>query len=174
MILLVGPSGVGKTEAARVVAGHLFGSAWGMIRVDVSELTDADGVARLVGAAAPGRHQLEDEGLLTSAIRAKPHALLLLDEIEKAHPRVLDVFLQILEQGRLADAAGRTTDARRLVVVMTSCLRRGYAAAAVPARVARPRRRDRHVPRARRGGRRDGGRPARSARSCPRWSGATA
>jgi ATP-dependent Clp protease ATP-binding subunit ClpA len=65
---------------------------------------------------------LEDEGLLTAAIRAKPHALLLLDEIEKAHPRVLDVLLQMLGQGRLTDAAGRTSDARRLVVVMTSCL----------------------------------------------------
>jgi ATP-dependent Clp protease ATP-binding subunit ClpC len=121
VLLFVGPSGVGKTETARVIAGHLFGSAWGMIRVDVSELADEEGVARLVGAPA-GRRPMDDEGLLTAAIRAKPHALLLLDDIEKAHPRVLDVFLQILGQGRLTDSAGRTTDARRLVVVMTSGL----------------------------------------------------
>jgi ATP-dependent Clp protease ATP-binding subunit ClpC len=121
VLLFVGPDGVGKSEAARVVAGHLFGTAWGMIRVDVSELTDGDGVARLVGSP-PGRRPLEDEGLLTAAIRAKPHALLLLDEIEKAHPRVLEVLLQILGEGRLTDAGGRSTDARRLVVVMTSGL----------------------------------------------------
>lgn len=122
VLLFLGPSGVGKTEAARVVAEHLFGSAWGMIRVDVSELADERGVARLLGSPGGGLSGLEDEGLLTGAIRAKPRALLLLEEIQKAHPRVLDVFLQLLEQGRLTDARGRRADARKLVVVMTSCL----------------------------------------------------
>jgi ATP-dependent Clp protease ATP-binding subunit ClpC len=131
VVLFLGPSGVGKTEAARVVAEHLFGSAWGMIRVDVSELADEQGVARLLGSPGGGLSGLEDEGVLTGAIRAKPRALLLLEEIQKAHPRVLDVFLHLLEQGRLTDARGRSADARKLVVVMTSCqaeqaLRRQY------------------------------------------------
>jgi ATP-dependent Clp protease ATP-binding subunit ClpA len=119
VLLLVGPSGVGKTETARLLAEHLFGSAAGMIRMDMSDLRDEASVVRLVGAA-PGHPGADKEGRLTSALREKPQALLLLDEIEKAHPRVLEVFLKLFDEGRFTDAGGRTADARQLVVVMTS------------------------------------------------------
>ena len=119
VLLFLGPSGVGKTETARLLAEHVFGSASGMIRIDLSELREEDSVSRLLGLP-PGHGGHEDEGLLTGALRMKPHSLLLLDDVEKAHPRVLDVFRQLFDEGRLADAKGRTADGRRLVVVMTS------------------------------------------------------
>jgi ATP-dependent Clp protease ATP-binding subunit ClpC len=134
VLLFLGPSGVGKTETARLLAEHLFGSASGMIRIDMSELMEEHGVSKLIGSA-PGHGGPEDEGRLTDAIRAKPHALLLLDEVEKAHPRVLDVFLQIFDEGRITDSRGRTADARHLVVVMTSNLGSGARPAPAPAKV---------------------------------------
>jgi ATP-dependent Clp protease ATP-binding subunit ClpC len=121
VLLFLGPSGVGKTETARLLAEHVFGSASGMIRIDMSELMDAQSVSKLVGAP-PGQVGHEEEGQLTGAIRTKPHALLLLDEVEKAHPRVLDLFLQLFDEGRLVDSKGRLADGRHLVVVMTSNL----------------------------------------------------
>jgi ATP-dependent Clp protease ATP-binding subunit ClpC len=121
VLLFLGPSGVGKTETARLLAEHVFGSASGMIRIDLSELMEEDSVSRLIGPP-PGHAGDEDEGQLTGAIRSKPHALLLLDEVEKAHPRVLDLFLQLFDEGRLTDARGRLADGRHLVVVMTSNL----------------------------------------------------
>jgi ATP-dependent Clp protease ATP-binding subunit ClpC len=90
-----------------------------MIRLDMSELMEEHSVSKLIGSP-PGYVGHEEEGQLTGAIRTKPHALLLLDEVEKAHPRVLDVFLQLFDEGRLTDSKGRTADARHLVVVMTS------------------------------------------------------
>jgi ATP-dependent Clp protease ATP-binding subunit ClpC len=128
VMLFLGPSGVGKTETARLLAEHLFGSASGMIRIDMSELMGEDGVTRLLGSP-DGAGQYE-EGRLTDAIRAKPRALLLLDEVEKAHPRVLDMFVQLFDEGRLVDSSGRIADGRHLVVVLTSNL----GSAARPAR----------------------------------------
>jgi ATP-dependent Clp protease ATP-binding subunit ClpC len=119
VLLLLGPSGVGKTETARLVAEHLFGSASGMIRIDMSELMGEDGAERLVGS--PGGEPFA-QGRLTDAIRTKPRALLLLDRVEKAHPRVLEVFVKLFDEGRLIDSSGRIADGRHLVVVMTSNL----------------------------------------------------
>jgi ATP-dependent Clp protease ATP-binding subunit ClpC len=134
VLLFLGPSGVGKTETARLLAEHLFGSASGMIRIDMSELMEEHSVSKLIGSP-PGYVGLEDEGQLTGAIHTKPHALLLLDEVEKAHPHVLDLFLQLFDEGRLTDAKGRLADGRHLVVVMTSNL--GTATRPAPGPVAR-------------------------------------
>ena len=119
--LFLGPTGVGKTELARALAEILFGSEDLMIRFDMSEFQERHTVSRLVGAP-PGYVGYEEAGQLTDAVRRRPYSVLLLDEIEKAHPDVFNILLQILDDGRLTDAKGRTVDFKHSVVIMTSNL----------------------------------------------------
>jgi ATP-dependent Clp protease ATP-binding subunit ClpC len=119
VFLFLGPSGVGKTELARVLAEFLFGSAVEMIRLDMSEYMEEHSTAKLVGSP-PGYVGHEEEGQLTGRLRSKPYSVVLLDEIEKAHPRVFDMFLQVFDEGRLTDAKGRTADARNAIFIMTT------------------------------------------------------
>jgi ATP-dependent chaperone ClpB len=119
--LFLGPTGVGKTELCKALAEYLFDSQDAMVRIDMSEFMEKHSVARLIGAP-PGYVGYEEGGYLTEAVRRKPYALLLLDEVEKAHPDVFNILLQVLEDGRLTDGQGRTVDFRNTVVVMTSNL----------------------------------------------------
>ena len=119
--IFMGPTGVGKTELARTLAEFLFDSPDAMIRVDMSEFMEKHSVARLIGAP-PGYVGYEEGGYLTEAVRRKPYSVILFDEIEKAHKDVFNVFLQILDDGRLTDGQGRTVDFRNSVVIMTSNL----------------------------------------------------
>src|SRR5271155_2311227 len=117
--VFLGPSGVGKTELARTLAEFLFGDEDTMIRIDMSEYMEKHAVSRLVGSP-PGYIGYDEGGQLTEAVRRKPYSVLLLDEIEKAHPDVFNILLQILEDGRLTDSQGRTVDFRHAIVIMTS------------------------------------------------------
>ncbi|MEX2195577.1 MAG: ATP-dependent Clp protease ATP-binding subunit [Thermoleophilaceae bacterium] len=117
--IFLGPSGVGKTELARTLAEFLFGDEDAMVRIDMSEYMEKHSVSRLVGSP-PGYIGYDEGGQLTEAVRRKPYSVLLLDEIEKAHPDVFNILLQILEDGRLTDAQGRTVDFRHAIVIMTS------------------------------------------------------
>ncbi len=117
--VFLGPTGVGKTELARALAAELFDSEEAMIRLDMSEYMEKHAVSRLVGAP-PGYVGFEEGGQLTEAVRRKPYAVLLLDEIEKAHPDVFNILLQLLDDGRLTDSHGRTIDFRNVIVIMTS------------------------------------------------------
>jgi ATP-dependent Clp protease ATP-binding subunit ClpC len=117
--IFLGPSGVGKTELARTLAEFLFGDEDSMVRIDMSEYMEKHAVSRLVGSP-PGYVGYDEGGQLTEAVRRKPYSVLLLDEIEKAHPDVFNILLQILEDGRLTDAQGRTVDFRNTIVIMTS------------------------------------------------------
>jgi len=119
--LFLGPTGVGKTELCKALADYLFDSEQAMVRVDMSEFMEKHAVARLIGAP-PGYVGYEEGGYLTEAVRRRPYSLLLLDEVEKAHPDVFNILLQVLEDGRLTDGQGRTVDFRNTVVVMTSNL----------------------------------------------------
>src|SRR6059036_3122250 len=117
--IFLGPSGVGKTELARTLAEFLFGDEDAMIQVDMSEYMEKHSVSRLVGSP-PGYIGYDEGGQLTEAVRRKPYSVVLLDEIEKAHPDVFNILLQILEDGRLTDSQGRTVDFRHAIVIMTS------------------------------------------------------
>ncbi|MEU1606300.1 ATP-dependent Clp protease ATP-binding subunit [Micromonospora matsumotoense] len=119
--LFLGPTGVGKTELARALAEALFGEADRMVRVDMSEFQERHTVARLVGAP-PGYVGYEEAGQLTEAVRRRPYAVVLLDEIEKAHPDVFNILLQVLDDGRLTDSQGRTVNFKNTVLIMTSNL----------------------------------------------------
>jgi ATP-dependent Clp protease ATP-binding subunit ClpC len=129
--LFLGPSGVGKTELAKALADFLFGSEKALVRLDMSEYAEPHTVARLLGAP-PGYVGHQEGGQLTEAVRARPHCIVLLDEIEKAHPDILPILLQVLDEGRLTDARGRTVTFRHAVVVLTSNL--GAAAAQASAK----------------------------------------
>ncbi|MGH2694848.1 MAG: ATP-dependent chaperone ClpB [Actinomycetota bacterium] len=119
--IFLGPTGVGKTELARALAEYLFDDERAMIRLDMSEYMEKHTVSRLIGAP-PGYVGFEEGGQLTEAVRRRPYSVLLLDEIEKAHPDVFNVLLQILDEGRLTDGHGRTVDFRNTVIIMTSNL----------------------------------------------------
>ena len=119
--LFLGPTGVGKTELTKALAGFLFDTDEAMVRIDMSEFMEKHSVARLIGAP-PGYVGYEEGGYLTEAVRRKPYSVILLDEVEKAHPEVFNVLLQVLDDGRLTDGQGRTVDFRNTVIVMTSNL----------------------------------------------------
>ena len=131
--IFLGPTGVGKTELARALAEFLFDDEHAMIRIDMSEYQEKHTVSRLVGAP-PGYIGYDEAGQLTEAVRRRPYSVVLFDEIEKAHPEVLNVMLQLLDDGRLTDSKGRTVDFKNTVVIMTSNIGSHFIAEA-----ARPR-----------------------------------
>jgi ATP-dependent Clp protease ATP-binding subunit ClpB len=117
--IFLGPTGVGKTETAKALAEQLFNDEKAMIRIDMSEYTEAHTVARLIGSP-PGYVGYDEGGQLTEAVRRRPYSVVLLDEIEKAHPQIFNVFLQMFDEGRLTDGKGRTVDFSNCVIIMTS------------------------------------------------------
>jgi len=119
--LFLGPTGVGKTELCKSLAEFLFDTEEAMVRIDMSEFMEKHAVARLIGAP-PGYIGYEEGGYLTEAVRRRPYSVILLDEVEKAHPDVFNILLQVLDDGRLTDGHGRTVDFRNTVIVMTSNL----------------------------------------------------
>jgi ATP-dependent Clp protease ATP-binding subunit ClpB len=119
--MFLGPTGVGKTELARAVAEYLFDDDKAMVRIDMGEYMEKFSVSRLIGAP-PGYVGYDEGGQLTEAVRRRPYSVVLLDEIEKAHPDVFNVLLQVLDDGRLTDGQGRTVDFTNVVLVMTSNL----------------------------------------------------
>jgi ATP-dependent Clp protease ATP-binding subunit ClpB len=123
--MFLGPTGVGKTELTKALAGFLFDDENAMVRMDMSEYMEKHSVARLIGAP-PGYVGYEEGGALTEAVRRRPYQIVLFDEIEKAHPDVFNVLLQVLDDGRLTDGQGRTVDFRNTMLIMTSNLGAEY------------------------------------------------
>ncbi|MCG8434846.1 MAG: AAA family ATPase, partial [Gammaproteobacteria bacterium] len=117
--MFLGPTGVGKTELTKALAAFLFDTEEAMVRIDMAEFMEKHSVARLIGAP-PGYVGYEEGGYLTEAIRRKPYSVILMDDIEKAHPDVFNVLLQVLDDGRMTDGQGRTVDFKNTVIVMTS------------------------------------------------------
>ncbi len=147
--LFLGPTGVGKTELTKTLAEFLFDDDQAMVRIDMSEFMEKHSVARMIGAP-PGYVGYDEGGVLTEAVRRRPYQVVLFDEIEKAHPDVFNVLLQVLDEGRLTDGQGRTVDFRNTIIILTSNL-----GSRVPGRAARGR------PRQGRAGQGDGGGPRR-------------
>ena len=135
--LFLGPTGVGKTELTKALAEFLFDDEQAMIRIDMSEYMEKHSVARLIGAP-PGYVGYEEGGSLTEAVRRRPYQVILFDEIEKAHPDVFNVLLQVLDDGRLTDGQGRTVDFRNTLIVLTSNLGSEYLADSARRRRRRP------------------------------------
>ena len=131
--IFLGPTGVGKTETARALAEFLFDDERAMVRLDMSEYMEKHSVARMIGAP-PGYVGYEEGGQLTEAVRRRPYSVILFDEIEKAHPDVFNVLLQILDDGRLTDSQGRVVDFRNTVIIMTSNLGSAHIVEAGPSR----------------------------------------
>jgi ATP-dependent Clp protease ATP-binding subunit ClpB len=135
--IFLGPTGVGKTELARALAEFLFDDEQATVRIDMSEYQEKHTVSRLIGAP-PGYVGYEEAGQLTEAIRRRPYSVVLFDEIEKAHPEVLNVLLQLLDDGRLTDGKGRTVDFKNTVVIMTSNIGSHFIAEETLGTAARP------------------------------------
>ncbi len=123
--LFLGPTGVGKTELAKALAQALFDDEKNIVRIDMSEYMEKFSVSRLIGAP-PGYVGYEEGGQLTEAVRRKPYAVVLFDEIEKAHPEVFNILLQVLDDGRITDSQGRTVDFKNTIIIMTSNLGSPY------------------------------------------------
>jgi len=121
VLLFLGPTGVGKTETAKSLSEFLFGSQSNLIRMDMSEFMEEHSVSKLIGSP-PGYVGYDEEGQLTGKLRTKPYSVVLLDEVEKAHPKIFDIFLQLFDEGRITDSKGRTVDARNIIFIMTSNL----------------------------------------------------
>lgn len=121
VLLFLGPTGVGKTETAKSLSEFLFGNQSNLIRMDMSEFMEEHSVSKLIGSP-PGYVGYDEEGQLTGKLRTKPYAVVLLDEVEKAHPKIFDIFLQVFDEGRITDSKGRTIDARNIIFIMTSNL----------------------------------------------------
>ena len=127
--LFLGPTGVGKTELTKAIAEFLFDDDQAMVRIDMSEFMEKHAVSRLIGAP-PGYVGYDEGGVLTEAVRRRPYQVILFDEVEKAHPDVFNVLLQVLDDGRLTDGQGRTVDFKNTLIVLTSNLGSAHLAAA--------------------------------------------